>query len=69
MVIPAYNEESRLAKMLDEHLRYFENYKEFKGKKYEVIIVNDCSKDKTSEVAKTFFTFEGKDIDLKVVEY
>ncbi|KAL4511861.1 hypothetical protein ABPG72_012706 [Tetrahymena utriculariae] len=69
MVIPAYNEEARIAKMLKEHIKYFESYPGFKGKKYEVIIVNDCSKDKTSEIAKSFFTLEGKDVDLKVVEY
>lgn len=39
IVIPAYNEEKRLPSTLDATLLYFKN------KKYELIIVNDCSKD------------------------
>jgi len=32
-------------------------------------VINDSSKDKTTEKALDFFKFEGKEIDLKVIEY
>lgn len=52
VVVPAYNEEKRLPVMLEESLTYLEK----KTKKdstftYEMIIVDDGSKDKTTEVA------------------
>jgi dolichyl-phosphate beta-glucosyltransferase len=48
IVIPAYNEESRLPSTLDSIFEYFE------GKPYtlEVIVVNDGSSDHTSEVVR-----------------
>lgn len=48
IVIPAYNEEARLPQRLDEIIPYLEkdNYD------YEIIIVDDGSKDKTVEYAK-----------------
>jgi len=47
VIVPAYNEELRLPKMLDECLEFLEARKS----SYEVIIVDDGSKDTTSEVA------------------
>ena len=44
VIIPAYNEEDRLPAMLDECLDYLDGRKT----SYEVIIVDDGSKDKTS---------------------
>ena len=46
VIIPAYNEELRLPKMLDECLQFLEGRKS----SYEVIIVDDGSKDTTTEV-------------------
>jgi len=46
VVVPAYNEEERLPKMLEECLDFLEN----RSSSYEVIIVNDGSRDKTSEI-------------------
>jgi len=46
VIIPAYNEELRLPKMLDECLQFLEARKS----SYEVIIVDDGSKDTTTEV-------------------
>jgi len=48
VVIPAYNEEKRLPKTLKEISSYLEkqNYD------YEIIVVNDGSKDKTAEIIK-----------------
>jgi len=47
VIVPAYNEQERLPKMLDECLSYLDSC----GKKYEVIIVDDGSKDCTTSVA------------------
>ncbi len=48
VVIPAYNEERRVPKTLEEIDKYLskQNYN------YEIIVVNDGSKDKTAEVVK-----------------
>ena len=49
VIIPAYNEEKRLPKTLEEIDRYLsrQNYD------YEILVVNDGSKDRTVEVAKS----------------
>ena len=46
VIVPAYNEELRLPKMLEECLEFLEARKS----SYEVIIVDDGSKDTTTEV-------------------
>lgn len=50
IVIPAYNEESRIGDSLKKIIDYFSKRKE----KYEIIVVNDGSKDKTVDVVKKF---------------
>ncbi|KAI1287289.1 Dolichyl-phosphate beta-glucosyltransferase [Halotydeus destructor] len=51
IIIPAYNEEKRLPVMLDEAFEYLERRSKQSEKfTYEVIIVDDGSKDKTTEV-------------------
>lgn len=52
VIVPAYNEETRLPVMLDECLAFLEGRK----KSYEVIIVDDGSKDVTTEVAQGYVT-------------
>ncbi len=49
VIIPAYNEEKRLPKTLEEIDKYLRG----KDYDYEIIVVNDGSKDKTVEVAKS----------------
>lgn len=49
VVIPAYNEEKRIKKTLDKTIKYLEK-KKFD---YELIIVNDCSKDKTAKLVES----------------
>jgi dolichyl-phosphate beta-glucosyltransferase len=49
VIIPAYNEEKRLPKTLEEIDKYLRK----KDYDYEIIVVNDGSKDKTVEVAKS----------------
>lgn len=52
VIVPAYNEEQRLPAMLDECLDYLEKgLKDDPGSTYEVIVVDDGSKDATTQVA------------------
>jgi len=52
IIIPAYNEEKRLDKMMDEALHYVLNREqEEPAFKWEIIIVSDGSRDKTTTVA------------------
>ena len=48
LVFPAYNEEKRLAPALERTIKFFSQ----KSFKYEIIIVNDGSKDRTFELIK-----------------
>ena len=50
IVIPAYNEESRLPKTLDSIFAYMAN----KDYLYEIIVVDDGSQDNTSEIVKAY---------------
>ena len=52
VVIPAYNEQSRLPKMLAETILFLKTSK-FKNS-YEIILVDDGSKDKTCKIAAKF---------------
>jgi len=52
VIVPAYNEEERLPIMMDEAMDILEKRsREEKNFTYEVIVVDDGSKDKTTEVA------------------
>uniref|UniRef100_A0A672YPG6 dolichyl-phosphate beta-glucosyltransferase n=1 Tax=Sphaeramia orbicularis TaxID=375764 RepID=A0A672YPG6_9TELE len=62
VVIPAYNEELRMPVMLDEAMGYLENrQKQNPSFTYEVIVVDDGSKDKTTEVAMQYTRKYGAD--------
>jgi len=55
LVVPAYNEEQRLPKMLDETLPYLKaRQQKDRGFRYEIIIIDDGSKDKTTQMALEF---------------
>lgn len=49
VVIPAYNEEQNLPKLLDNLIGLKNSYKDF-----EIVIVNDNSSDKTGEIAESY---------------
>ena len=57
VIVPAYNEELRLHKMLDECLEFLET----RTASYEVIIVDDGSKDTTTEVGLDYVDKYGSD--------
>lgn len=50
VIIPAYNEEKRLPKTLEEIDKYLKK----QSYDYEIMVVNDGSKDRTVEIAKSF---------------
>ncbi|ELT94048.1 hypothetical protein CAPTEDRAFT_18905 [Capitella teleta] len=52
VIVPAYNEQDRLPLMMDEAMLYLEQkQKDEPNFSYEVIVVDDGSKDRTSQVA------------------
>ena len=65
LVIPAYNEESRLASMIESTIKFLRQ-----GKfKYEIIIVNDGSKDKTWAVIEELMNKSYLDVEISGVTY
>jgi len=62
VIIPAYNEEKRLPKTLEEIDKYLRE----KPYNYEILVVNDGSKDRTVEVAESLIP---KIKNLKVTGY
>ncbi|XP_055681698.1 dolichyl-phosphate beta-glucosyltransferase [Lutzomyia longipalpis] len=62
VIVPAYNEESRLGKMLDECLEYLrKRHSQTPAFTFEVVIVSDGSSDKTTEVASKYSLEHGSD--------
>lgn len=62
VVVPAYNEEVRLEPMLDEALDFlFERQRNIPNFTFEIIIVNDGSKDNTAKVAAKYTKNFGSD--------
>uniref|UniRef100_A0A3B1IF68 dolichyl-phosphate beta-glucosyltransferase n=1 Tax=Astyanax mexicanus TaxID=7994 RepID=A0A3B1IF68_ASTMX len=62
VVVPSYNEESRLPVMMEEAMQYLEKrQKKSSSFTYEVVIVDDGSKDKTTEVALGYTKKYGAD--------
>uniref|UniRef100_A0A7P0Z4I2 ALG5 dolichyl-phosphate beta-glucosyltransferase n=1 Tax=Homo sapiens TaxID=9606 RepID=A0A7P0Z4I2_HUMAN len=62
VVVPSYNEEKRLPVMMDEALSYLEKrQKRDPAFTYEVIVVDDGSKDQTSKVAFKYCQKYGSD--------
>jgi len=55
LIVPAYNEEKRMTTMLDETRSYLEQRSsEDPGFTYEIVIVDDGSRDRTTEVALSY---------------
>jgi len=54
IVIPAYNEEKRIGKTLEEYLKYFKELKKSDNIDFEIVVVINCSTDKTEDIVKNF---------------
>lgn len=54
IIIPAYNEASRKGPGIREHIQDIKDYFQDKNIQYEVVVVNDGSKDNTSEVVESY---------------
>ncbi|KAI9501700.1 dolichyl-phosphate beta-glucosyltransferase [Coemansia spiralis] len=69
IVVPAYNEEERLPVLLNDVLAYVQRRREKeKGFSFELIVMDDGSRDKTSEVALEFARKHNM-CELKVVRH
>lgn len=65
VVIPAYNEGGRKGEELARHMTEIGEYLGKRGKSYEVIVVNDGSKDNTAEEVKKLAPLVSK---LKIID-
>jgi len=54
IVIPAYNEEERIGNTLNEYGRFFKDLKNQGILDFEIVIVINCSTDKTEEIVKKY---------------
>ncbi|XP_077984130.1 dolichyl-phosphate beta-glucosyltransferase-like [Glandiceps talaboti] len=62
IIVPSYNEEERLPVMLDQALEFLEaRLKKNGSNTYEIIVVDDGSRDRTSEVALEYSKKYGTD--------
>ncbi|PVD34871.1 hypothetical protein C0Q70_06150 [Pomacea canaliculata] len=62
VIVPAYNEEKRLPVMMDESMEYLEErQKNNRSFSFEVLIVDDGSKDKTTQIALKYSEKYGVD--------
>lgn len=61
VIIPAYNEEKRIIDTLNKVIKYLSN----KDYNYEIIIINDWSKDKTNDIINKSFN----DDRIKTISY
>ncbi len=51
IIIPAYNEEARLSRMLDQYLPFFNE--QYAGR-YEILVVVNGSRDRTEDVVREY---------------
>lgn len=54
IVIPAYNEEKRIRKKLDEYSPYFAKKAKTDGNSYQILVVINNTKDNTEKIVKDF---------------
>ncbi|MBU0907093.1 MAG: glycosyltransferase [Nanoarchaeota archaeon] len=54
IIVPAYNEEKRIERMLNSYLKFFDALEKNKRIDYEIIVVINNTRDKTEDVVKKF---------------
>ena len=54
LIIPAYNEEKRISKTLEEYYKFFKNLKKQEKLDFEIIVVINNTKDRTEEIVKEY---------------
>ncbi|MEK6817721.1 MAG: glycosyltransferase [Nanoarchaeota archaeon] len=54
IIIPAYNEEKRIGKTLEQNLKFFKELQKKKILDFEIIVVVNGSRDKTIDIVKEF---------------
>ena len=54
IIIPAYNEEKRIGKTLEEYCKFFKKLKDKKALDFEILVVMNNTKDKTEDVVKEY---------------
>ena len=64
LIVPCYNEEGNVEKFLSEAREAMKDYTD----SYEIIFVNDGSKDLTSKKLREIF-YENKDVNIKVISF
>ena len=64
IVIPAYNEERRIAHSLERIVEYFRP----KGVAYEIVVVDDASSDRTPEILKRYCASHSQIVSLRNVK-
>jgi len=69
IIIPCYNEESRIKPTFDAYFNYFSKHPDFKYKKIAIILVNDGSQDKTAEIIKNIENFSNERVTVKAISY
>jgi len=63
IVIPAYNEEQRIASSLERILRYLKP----RGRPFELVVVDDGSEDQTADIARKFGTSADTEWSLRLI--
>ena len=64
LVVPCYNEEGNVEEFLHQAKKAMSNYTD----SYEIVFVNDGSKDRTPDVLKKLFN-ENKELNIKVINF
>ena len=64
LVVPCYNEEGNVEKFLECVKKAMQGYTE----SYEIVFVNDGSRDKTPEKLRKLFN-ENRDVKIKVINF
>lgn len=54
IIIPAYNEEKRISRTLEEYGKFFKNLKKQKKLDFEILVVINNTKDKTEEIVRNY---------------